>query len=352
MARKPGQDGDEGEATRQVRAVDLLADTPGRGTAGAGAAWSPPDEAARATGSHASVEPARVPARHRILPRSLLGITALILSFSVGAGLSGVVLYSYYQYRLNQTNDRVNTLINGYKQQFANAEGDLKSTAASAKSDIQAQLGPIQALEASPQTLATLAKQLAPSVFFVHTLDANGQASVGTAFVVSSSTTQSLLLTSYTTVAATTRSPAPAVYVRQGETDTQVTVRTWDPSYDLALIVLPRGNLPVVTVAPSSPAPQAGERLYAVSGLGSAGAAVSQGSITDVSASGIQHDAPLGAAYQGGPLVDQNGQVVAISSRTYAPLGFTTDSVWYAPYVQAACNKVLVCPNGDISNAQ
>ena len=347
MARRRDEHDDDpgGPATRQVPAVDLLGgdrhgdpDPAGGGHSGAARDGLPPA--------------GRSPLRYRVLPRSLLGLTALILSFSIGAGLSGVVLYSYYQYKLNQTDDRVNTVITGYKQQFANAEGDLQASAAAAKADIQAQLGPIQALEASPATLAKLAKQLAPSVFFVHTLDSNGQASVGTAFVVSSTPTQSLLLTSYTTVAADTRTPAPPLYVQQGQTSTPVTVRTWDTTYDLALIVLPEGNLPVISAAPASPAPEVGERVYAVSGLGSAGAALSQGLITDVSANGLQHDAPIGAAYQGGPLVNDSGQVVAVASRTYAPLGFATDSIWYAPYVQAACNKVLSCPGGNLSGSQ
>src|SRR5580698_3381755 len=34
--------------------------------------------------------------RQRILPRSVLGIASLILALAIGAGFSGVVLYSYY----------------------------------------------------------------------------------------------------------------------------------------------------------------------------------------------------------------------------------------------------------------
>jgi S1-C subfamily serine protease len=185
-------------------------------------------------------------------------------------------------------------------------------------------------------------------VYFVHTLDANGQPSVGTAFVVSSNATESLLLTSYTTVAAATHSPSPPLYVRQGTTDTPVTVRTWDPQYDLALLVLPQGGLKALSAAPPSPGPQLGDRIYAVSGLGSAGASITQGSIVDVSASGITLDAAIGSAFQGGPIVNAAGQVVAVASRTYAPLGFTSQSVWFAPYVEAACNKVLNCPNGTL----
>lgn len=290
--------------------------------------------------------------RERILPRSVLGIASLILAFAIGAGFSGVILYSYYQYKLNQTNDRVNALISGYKGQFAKAQADLNADVAAAKANIAAQLKAVQRQQASPAVLASLTKKVAPSVFFVHTLDANGQPSVGTAFVISSSSSQSLLITSYHTVEAATRSPGPAVYVRQGTgSDQAVTVRAWDPRYDLALLILARGNLPVMNPAPTNPAPQPGDRLFAVSGLGSAGASLAEGSVVDVSASGIEVDAPIGTAFQGGPLVSPDGQVVAVSSRTYAPLGFTTDGVWYAPYVSAACNKILSCPGGNLSGS-
>ena len=290
--------------------------------------------------------------RTRILPRSVLGIACLILALAVGAGFSGVVLYSYYQYKLNQTNDRVNTLISGYKKQFANAEGDLAATAAAAKANIQSQLKALQQVQAGPATLAGLIKQVAPSVYFVHTLDSNGQASVGTAFVVSSNTTESLLLTSYTSVKAATVTPAPTVYIRQNNIDTPVTVRSWDTQYDLALLVLPQGGLHALPAATLSPAPQPGDRIYAVSGLGSAGASISQGNIIDVSASGVTEDAAIGPAFQGGPLINQAGDVIAVASRTYAPYGFTSDGVWFAPYVEAACNKVLTCPGGTLVGSQ
>ncbi len=284
--------------------------------------------------------------RYRVLPRTLLGITAFILAFAIGAGLSGVVLYSYYQYRLDQTNSRVDTVINGYHQQFANAEQDLKNTVSQAKSQIQAQLAPVESVAGDPTTELALVKKLAPSLYFVHTLDSSGEAAVGTAFVVSSTATQSLLLTSYTTVEAATQDPAPTVYVRHGSTDTPVTVQSWDPTNDLALVVLAVGNLPALTPAPTSATPTVGQRVYAMSGLGSSGASIAEGSISDVSASGLADTAPIGPQFQGGPIVNASGQVLAVSSRTFAPLGFAPADVWYAPYLQAACSKVLSCPNG------
>jgi S1-C subfamily serine protease len=282
----------------------------------------------------------------------VLGIACLILALAVGAGFSGVVLFSYYQYKLNQTNDRVNTLISGYKKQFTNAESDLAAATAAAKANIQNQLKVLQQFKAGPATLAALIKQVAPSVYFVHTLGTNGESSVGTAFVVSSNTTQSLLLTSYATVKAATINPGPTVYIQRGNTSTPVTVRSWDPEHDLALLVLPQGSLRALPVAPSSPAPQPGDSVYAVSGLGSAGASISQGTVIDVSASGLTENAAIGPAFQGGPLLNQAGDVVGVASLAYAPYNFTSSGVWFAPYVQAACNQVLSCPSGTLAGNQ
>ncbi len=322
--------------------------------AGAGPAPDPgpPDAGAGPAAAETAASPAapggRV--RNRMLPRTALGLATMILAASIGAAFSGVVLYSYYEYRLSKTTDRVNALINGYQKQFANAQGDLSAQEAAAKAEIANQLGPLRQLQASADTLQALVKKVSPSIFFVHTLDANGQASVGSAFVIASDANQSLLLTSYATVQAAVRKPGPDLFVRNGGVDTQVTVWTWDERYDLALIVLPRGNLPKLDPAPTTPPPAVGDRVFAMSGLGSLGGAAVQGIVTDVSSAGIQHTAAVGQAYQGGPLLNSDGQVLAIASRAYQPLNFVSDSVWFAPYLYSACDKVLICPGGTLSN--
>lgn len=292
--------------------------------------------------------------RYRVLPRSVIGISMLILAFAIGAGFSGVVLYSYYQYRQTQDNTKVNGLISGYKTQFANAEADLNAAVAAAKANIATQLQGVQALQVGPSQLASIIKQVAPSVFFVHTLDAAGQPSVGTAFVVASNNGQTLLLTSYTTVSAATHSPGPQVLVSQGDAGAQTpaTVRSWDPQYDLALLVLPKAGLTAITPAPSSPSLVPGDRLFAVSGLGSAGASLDQGAVVDVASSGLELDTAIGTAFQGGPIINQAGQVVGVASRNYAPLGFTSQGTYFVPFVEAACAKVLSCPGGTLPGSQ
>ena len=59
--------------------------------------------------------------RGLVMPRTVLGMSALILSAAVGAAFSGTVLYAYYEYRLNLVDHRVAAFENRFKQNFDNA---------------------------------------------------------------------------------------------------------------------------------------------------------------------------------------------------------------------------------------
>jgi S1-C subfamily serine protease len=289
------------------------------------------------------------PLRYRILPRTAIGISMAILFFAFGASLSGVVLYSYYEYRLNQNEDKVSALTSSLPNQAKQAQAALKAQEAAASAEINSQLTPLKSLLASGQTMQNLAAKAAPAMYFVHTLDQAGQPSVGSAFAVATDSRQTLLLTSYTVVQAATRQPGPQVFVRHGGNDQAVPVYTWDESKDLALLILPAPNQPTMSFVTAPP--QTGERVFALSGLGAQGASITQGFVADVSANGIQHDATTGTQFQGGPLLNSDGLVVGILSRTYAPLGFAVTDVWFAVPPSSACQRVLSCTNGALSGA-
>lgn len=283
--------------------------------------------------------------------RALRTAAALTVAFALGAAASGGALFGYYQHELNGNTRRVNALVDGYKRQFARAEADLRSVAAAGRAQIQSAATADRQGGTAPSTQQALVRSLTPSLFVVMTSSTAGQPSVGTAFVVASSATESLLLTSYTTVQAATTIPGPRVEVRPASGSGRarpVTVRTWDPTHDLAVLVLPVGNLPVVRLAPAHPGPQLGQSVFAVSALGANGGAIAAGEVDDVSSSGIADDIPIGAAYQGAPIVDSHGAVVAVASRSYAPLGVAPGGIWYAPFVGMACDEVLNCPGGSL----
>lgn len=285
------------------------------------------------------------------MPKTVLGMAVLILAFAVGSAASGVAFYSYYEFKKDTTEARVATFLDGFDTRFKTATETIQAERQNALAEIQKELEPLRRIQAEGGTLEALVEKVRGSVFFVSTLDEAGQASVGTAFAVASDSEQTLLLTSYTTVKAATRQPGPALKVRQGDEDIRADLWTWHEERDLALLILAKGSVPRLALAATEPPVRTGERLFAISGLGTAGGAVSQGFVADLSAAGIQHDAAIGSAYQGGPMVNSEGAVVAVASRAYAPLGFATDGVYFAPLVQAACEKVLKCPSGEVGGA-
>lgn len=284
--------------------------------------------------------------RERLLPRTILGMTTLLLATAVGAAFSGAVLYAYYDYRLTQNEKRIESFTAGFDERFQTAMNTIAAEREAAKAEVRKELEPIQQIRAEGETLETLVKNASPSVWFVSTLDEAGQPSVGSAFVVASDGDQTLMLTSLASVRAATRQPGPKVRVRKGDEEIDAQLWTWHEERDLALLVVRKANLPKLTFAPGDPPLKIGERVFSLSGLGAAGGAVSQGFVADVSAAGIQHDAAVGAAFQGGPLLNSKGEVLGMSSRAYAPLGFGTEAVFFAVPIRTACEKVLRCPDG------
>ena len=281
-----------------------------------------------------------------MVPKTVLGMAMLILAFAVGSAASGVAFYSYYEFKKDQTEERVATFLQGFDDRYTTATETIEALQENATAEIQRELEPLRRIQAEGGTLEALVEKVRASVFFVSTQDEDGRPSVGSAFAVASDSEQTLAVTSYSTVRAATREPGPELVVRQGDAEIPAQLWTWQEDRDLALLVLGKGSVPGLPLAGDPPV-ETGERLFAISGLGSAGGAITQGFVADVSGAGIQHDAAVGPAFQGGPLVNSEGEVVAVASRAYSPLGFSTDEVFFAPLISAACERVLKCPSPD-----
>jgi S1-C subfamily serine protease len=283
----------------------------------------------------------------RALPQTALGLAGVLFLMSIAAAFSGAVLYAYYESRQEQTTNKVETFFHDYSKSIDDARKTIQAEGDRAKLDIRNQLDELQKFAASGQTLTGLLQKAAPSVYFVSTLDQAGAPSVGTAFVVFADSQQSFLLTSFTTIQAATQQPGPKVTLRkQGQDDLDATLFTWDQKLDIALLSVNRAGLPALNWIAADAPPKIGDRLFGISGLGSTGASITQGFVADVSADGVQHDVAVGMQFQGGPLLNSDGEVVGVASRTYSPLGFNPQAVYFAPLVRMACDSVLKCPSG------
>lgn len=280
----------------------------------------------------------------RFLPRTILGVASLLFFMSIAAAFSGAVLFAYYRFELDETNQRVADMESTISDQVESSEQVIDRRTDEATSEIEALLDELEQFAASGQTLDELLDSVRESVFLVSTLDENGQPSAGTAFVLFSDSERSFLVTSYTTVRAATADPGPGVTVRRGDQEIAVSLNSWDPARDLALLVAEDApNLP--PIEPGDPSGvETGSRLFAVSGVGAEEASIVQGTVADAAANAIAHDVPIGIQFQGGPLLNANGQLVAISSRSYAPLGFPPDTVFFGVPVREACIDLVQCP--------
>ncbi|HEV7535419.1 MAG TPA: S1C family serine protease [Acidimicrobiia bacterium] len=280
----------------------------------------------------------------RILPKTVVGVVVLMLAAAVGFAFGGTVLYAYYQYKTDRLEKKVNTFVNGFEDRYKKAVDDIDKEKEDAKAEVRKEIEPIKELRASGATLKSLVDKVKDSVYLVETQDEFGRPEVGSAFVVTSDADKSYLVTSLSVVKAATRKPGPGIQIRKGDERTDATLWTWQEERDLALLIVNKGSLPRVKWAAADEQPQYGERVFDVAGVGGAGGSITQGFVADVSAAGIEHDAAVTGPFAGGPILNSKGEVLGIGTPGYMPLGFTSDRVTFAPFVRAACEKILKCP--------
>ena len=197
--------------------------------------------------------------RHRILPRTVIGISLMILALGVGAAFAGAALYAYYDYRQTQNETRVDAFADGFEKQYSAALGQLQGVRDQAIQSVNDGLGPLQAWQDDANALIDLPAKVGGGVWTLRTLDAAGKPVIGSAFVVSSDATSSLLLTSYETVSAATAQPGPAVTVEKGGEQLGAELYRWDAPSDLALLRVAKGNLPPLDLGAGG-GPGAGHR--------------------------------------------------------------------------------------------
>ncbi|MDH4146594.1 MAG: hypothetical protein OEY23_15655, partial [Acidimicrobiia bacterium] len=182
--------------------------------------------------------------RHRVLPRTVLGVSSMMLALGVGAAFAGASLYAYYDYRLTENETRVDEFAKGFENNFASAISEVQKARDGALQSIGASATLLQDWVDASNAVVELPQRVGGGVFLVRTLDPAGKSVLGSAFVVSSSENESLLLTSYQLVAAATAQPGPQVSIQHGQDQMTAAVWTWDPQLDLALLKVDRGGLP------------------------------------------------------------------------------------------------------------
>lgn len=190
-------------------------------------------------------------------------------------------------------------------------------------------------------TAEELTARLAASVWSVSTLDEVGRRVEGSAFVIGASGGQTLVITSFAVVRASTFAPGPPITLRRGSQTAEATLWTWQEDRDLALLVMrtPGPALPMATGTP----PKAGDRIWSRSASGS----LAPGVVTGTFDGGIEHNVFLDDSLQGAPMLNQKGEVVAIATLAYNPGGRGSTTVFVGVSINQACTRILRCGSGN-----
>lgn len=293
------------------------------------------------------VSPGRRKLRHRILPRTVIGIAFMLMSAGIGAAFAGAAFYAYYDDRLAENERTVARFVDGFDQQFSDAAGALDDMRVEAVGTIRDELEPLGDYVADANGVVGLPATAGPSVWLVESRDENGAVVVGSGFAIVGHRGGTALVTSHQLIRAATVTPGPDIDLVKGDRRIPAELWSWDEERDLALLVVDEA-LPTLSLAGDQAQVAAvGRRVFALSGFGGQGASAAPGILIDHSTLGLQHTVPIGTLFEGGPLLDGEGRVIGISSLRYGPLGIHPGAVSQAPDVAGLCAELLRCSEVD-----
>ncbi len=289
------------------------------------------------------MSPGRDKRRHRILPRTVIGTSFMLLAFAVGVGFSGAAFYAYYDNRLAENEREITSFVEGFDEQFTDAAGAIDELRASSIEAVRAELGPIAEFASDARGVIELPQTSGAGVWSVETLDERGGQALGSAFAVTGHEGGTALITSLSLVRSSTVVPSPTITLAKGDRRVVASLWAWDERYDLALLVTTEPIEPLSLADPATQTAALGGRVFALAGIGGQGATATPGVLVDRSLAGLQHTAPVGTFFAGGPLVDGEGRVLGMASLAYQPLGLDSGVVRQSPDVVAFCAELLVC---------
>jgi S1-C subfamily serine protease len=275
----------------------------------------------------------------QILPKTLAGLAVWILLFAAGVAASGVILFFWYNYRLEVTRKEILAESTNFKKDAEEASKKFEELVKESQSEIERAAG---GAGSTGQQITDIIERVGPAIGHVQGKAQGGAATSGSGFVVLSNDRESWVITTYGLVAGSVAEKSP-VSVTLGGDQRQAAVYSWDPSTDLALIIIRAGGVKALTDWATDET-AVGSRVWAIgSAPGRLGSAAAAGYLLDTSDAGLLTDADVPSNASGGPLVDKDAKVLGVLSITYAPAGYTPSNGWAVP-IRMACKRVLRCP--------
>jgi S1-C subfamily serine protease len=261
--------------------------------------------------------------RRHFWPPSALGIVAISIAVSMVVGFTGALIYT--------SSDNA---------QIAAVDPADQTRTLPTAPPVTEPAGPSTTKPAEILNPEGIAAKSRASVWSVSSLDDAGRPVEGVGFIAGSFGGQTYMLTSLSIIRAATRIPGPDVLIRNGGSEVKATLWTWQEDRDLALLVTGR-TAPSLSWADDNPPAKPGDKVYLVGADGSPVAGV----LTNISPTTIQHNIFVDERRQGAPLLNEKGQILGMATLTVNPL--STDTVFHAVPIEAACERVLSCGEGN-----
>ncbi len=285
--------------------------------------------------------------RYRIVPKSILATASFLLAIAIGIAFAGASFYAFYNSRLSENEQAVGRFVDGFDQQFNNAAGALDELRESSVDQIRNELVPLDNFVANANGVVDLPAVVGDSVWLLETRNSDGEVLIGSAFAVAGHQGGTAFLTSFSVVRDNARLPAPGIELVNESETIEAELWSWDEASDLALVVVDEAVEPLDFATNSVQVDNLGQTVFAISGVGGNGATAVPGVMVDSSRSGIQHTAPVGTLFEGGPLVDGAGRVLGLSSTGFRPYGIDPGQVGQSVDVQIICAQILRCSETD-----
>ncbi|HVM15409.1 MAG TPA: trypsin-like peptidase domain-containing protein, partial [Egibacteraceae bacterium] len=265
----------------------------------------------------------------------LLLLPMFLMAALIGATLAGGLAILYY----GQQVSRLEAETSDARAQVQQARDEVLEAAEEARRAIEEQV------EAVRQALADDPPIEGPEqagVYAVAASHANGERRVGSGFTLFSSSSETIVVTTYRLVATDDGFAVPTVDVLLPNRTANARVHNYDRELDVATLVMGDGAVPVTDWRPADEELGRGDRLYLAGIAGPGAEAVLQGSVGSVAPQAIVPSIPVNDFLAGGPLLDGVGRVVGIASLNYMPFGpAANEQLAYGVPIRAVCRELV-----------
>lgn len=279
--------------------------------------------------------------RWRIIPTSFIGISLMLLMFAAGALLGVIGLYTRFDFGLQNNINVTQEAIN----ESRNENLEFNESIITERERLEQAVENLDGSIATSFSMSELSENLSKTVVSIETEDEGGNAIVfsGVVFSVNDELNESFILTSAILLEANKALPSPGITVTISGESFEGALINWDDIQDIALISVPTNELNAVQWETSTNITRSlYDNVFVASGFSSNGVLIDTSRLLDIDDSFIRIADPLALEQAGGGVFNNDGNLLAINTFFYSPLGISDAEIPFAMTREEVCSTDLV----------